>query len=478
MHMQLNLLHRIVRLSRLWIWVIIFFCLFLSAFISKAEEHISDNNCSNSQNTIPSYPPTITLREGTSATFQHALCGELQKPLTVTFTLSPTTALSNTLTLAPTELHFSSTMTNPQTVTIHAIDSPIYTPTQKVIIYPQIKTYDAQFKNVEMMTITVIIADKEKRVHLPITSKAPPTPTPVPPQWQRVGGAGQDSDVIALHQNYLFLGDRREKNAGGGIYRTATPLNGCPQTIMPFEGPRIVAKILDLAFYQNSDARGLGGTFGDKVLYSSDHGSSWRATNTSTNPFVYAVAFTDNAQKSYAGADDGVYLSSNSGVTWVRMGNSPTAINTFYRNGNLLWIGTFQKGVWTLTIDNDTFADKSSNLAGKAKEVWDIVYSAVTNTYYLATSDGVYRGSGNGNWEKIGLSNLIVYSLAVTNDQIYAGLNSGGVQRRPLNLASDWVPLTQGTGWKTDFTVRDLLYDGNLCNGVFAATNDGVWIYR
>ena len=61
---------------------------------------------------------------------------------------------------------------------------------------------------------------------------------------------------------------------------------------------------------------------------------------------------------------------------------------------------------------------------------------------------------------------------------MYAGLNGGGVQRTVIGSTNPtWVdvsPLNQ-----TSLTVRDLYFDAtSLCNGLLAATSDGIWLYR
>ncbi|MCE7980729.1 MAG: hypothetical protein DYG89_06010 [Caldilinea sp. CFX5] len=469
MNTQPSLLHRIVRLGRLWIWVIVFFLLFLSTFANLAGQTAINNPCDSDNFTIPSDKIAFDVREGATITFLHYLCSSPKKAVTITFDISP----ANQITVLTSQLIM--TGTSPHTVTVRALEDNQNEASQQVIIQPKAKSDDPNFDNKPMHPITVTVRDQLERLHLPIVSYNPaPTPTP-PPQWRAVSGQNFEGDTLAIHTNMLFLGDRREKGAGGGIYRANFTANNCGQTLLDFgSAPLVRAQILDLVF--SNDGRGLAGTFGDKAFYSKNGGNDWAGTSSALNPEVYAVTFTNRADKSYAGASDGVYLSTNRGEQWKRLADSPTKpVLTFLYNNNKLLIGTFQQGVWTLDINTDGFAT-IGNLPSGANEVWDIVYDDAAKQYYLATSSGVYKGDGNGNWSNFGLTGRI-FSLLIKDTLLYAGLNQGGVQHSTLNQPT-WTPVNTGAGWGADFTVRHLLNDSSTCKGILATTNKGVWIYR
>ena len=81
-----------------------------------------------------------------------------------------------------------------------------------------------------------------------------------------------------------------------------------------------------------------------------------------------------------------------------------------------------------------------------SKTVWDFGFDA-TNTIYLATDDGVYRGNGNTNsaWQPFDVQIKGLRSLELVGDQLYVGLVNaawrGGVWRHALT-GGDWQPVT------------------------------------
>jgi len=109
------------------------------------------------------------------------------------------------------------------------------------------------------------------------------------------------------------------------------------------------------------------------------------------------------------------------------------------------------------------------------KQVWDFAFRTA-NEIYIATYDGVYRGMALAAGNPFGLQGKNLSSLELRGDTLYAGVRAEGVWQRSIN-GGDWQPVVSA-GWNSTSTVRDLFYDSSTCNGLLAATDDGVWIYR
>ncbi|MBK8050717.1 MAG: hypothetical protein IPK16_28575 [Anaerolineales bacterium] len=109
-----------------------------------------------------------------------------------------------------------------------------------------------------------------------------------------------------------------------------------------------------------------------------------------------------------------------------------------------------------------------------ALQVWDFDFGSAQ--VLAATYDGVYmRSIGGARWQRLGdaLAGQSVRSIALVGSTVYAGLLPGGIYTLDLNGAQVWKRTDNGIPF-----VRDLVYDQDHCQGLLAATGDGVWVYR
>lgn len=313
-------------------------------------------------------------------------------------------------------------------------------------------------------------------IYLPVLAYQPVTPTPQTPTWQRLGGNGLEVAALAVTENQLFIGVRGDKK---GLYKKN--FTTCDATNDFAQVNEISSTaILDVAF-QNE--KGIVASFDSQTLfYSTDSGSSWaKATTAVIGPSSVAIAGNGVF---YAGTDNaGVYRSDTAGVTWQNRSGNPKEINTLRidQDPKILWIGT-QNGVQQMNTESDVLRSKNTGLASSSTlQIYDFEPDN-SDKIYLATYGGVFwsKVDISSAWEPFGLQNgSQVSSLTIDSAKnlLYAGLRSGGVFARSLDSSQDWTPVTS-TGWKTTYTVRDLLLDTTICHGLLAATDDGVWVYK
>ena len=136
-------------------------------------------------------------------------------------------------------------------------------------------------------------------------------------------------------------------------------------------------------------------------LLTLNYNAQWQQTSLNSG---YINCFTISGNNIFAGSNNGMYLSSNNGNSWM-------AINT-----GLL----YEYGVMALVSKADT------------------VFAGTWGT-------GVYKSTTNGSsWTAVntGLSNVDVWSLAISGDTIFAG-TSGGVFLSFHN-GSSWVAANHG----------------------------------
>lgn len=315
-----------------------------------------------------------------------------------------------------------------------------------------------------------------------LTSTPTPTLPSATPRWQRIGQKGLELQVLALQKTALWAGDRRSFVDGGGLYRL--DLTQCDPSATFVRNSIPEAAVLGLAFQNNV---GVAAAYKEQGIYITvDGGVTWQH-NVSQITRPRTVALVDN--DFYAGTqDEGIYRSTNQGVNWVKQVITPTLINTLRQDpqaSNLLWVASEQTGVWTLTAGANLPQEKNQGLTGAALQVWDYAFDQ-QRQIYMASWDGVYvYPFGGSTWQPLGNppAGIQFVSLEITQANIYAGArdaanagNRSGVWRRSLQ-GGVWEVVTS-PGWDTTYTVRDLLYDADMCGGLLAATDDGLWLYR
>jgi len=190
------------------------------------------------------------------------------------------------------------------------------------------------------------------------------------------------------------------------------------------------------------------------------------------NKYIYSL--TNNGNNIFAGSYhyispySGVYLSTNNGSNWTQAGLINLNVWSLTVKGNNIFAGTQGNGGGLyLSTDNGSSWTNTS--------LYQWVYSLAVNenTIFAGVRDnGVFLSTNNGtNWTQTSLNNRWVYSLAVNGDYVFAGTISYGV----------YLSSNNGTNWtQTSFyngEVLSLAVNGNNIfagsYGVFFSTNNG-----
>lgn len=302
------------------------------------------------------------------------------------------------------------------------------------------------------------------------------TPT-APPTWRLVGQAGLNAAVVLVHDSQLFVGERTGSGLGGGLYRRPLGLCEAAPTFTSITDIKPTS-VLGLAF---DGTRGVLANYDQGIFFSTNNGMNWRKADKEVkNPGTVAVSARGTF---FVGSqDNGVYKSTDDeGRNWQSLAKQPTDINRIRFNEPLLWIGS-GKGAWTWSESTEQMVANQDGLTNsKSQQVWDFAFRDAT--IYIATFDGIYRGDGTTPWQPFGLQGKEFFSIALVGNDLYAGARrdptqttaEAGVWRRSL-LSGDWVPVT-APSWNPSSIVRYLLYD-STCQGLLAATNDGVWLWK
>lgn len=300
-------------------------------------------------------------------------------------------------------------------------------------------------------------------------------------QWQKVYVSGYVVNCFATNGTDVFAG-----LAGGGVIKSSdsgvtwSAINtGLPSTIIKamavngstiFVGTAIngVYKSIDNGISWTASNNGFiglnsnkirtlnadggnlyAGTDGAGIFMSSNNGSSWSAINNGISPYNKIISFSANGTKLFVGipttSSQGLIRSIDTGGSWnmVNIGvfgsYSMTAVASFGSNLICCIDGVFNN-IWLSSNNGNSFFQIGSNTIPQGYVVYSL---AVTGSNIFAgvesgtsSNNGVYLSTDNGysftniTTGQLGLSG--VYSLIIVGNDIYAGTNSNGIWKRPL----------------------------------------------
>ncbi len=246
------------------------------------------------------------------------------------------------------------------------------------------------------------------------------------------------------------------------------------------------------------------GTLGGRIFITESGGAGW----TQVSPGVvgnYVYSLTQHDQNTYAGTDEGLFVSSDNGKTWNNLTNgkfSGTVYAVVINSNGSLIVGTnfgiyisHDKGnSWNFSSLSDVSVlfmtiDKNDRIYAVTNngEVWksvdgaiwyqcnlnrdDIQTIAVNNDeeIYVGVYGGVIHSSDGGiNWMEHQFTNTYVYSLAFNSSQdIFAGTYNGIYVSR--NKGQNWT--FAGLNGSSVLTLvlddEQILYAGVYQKGVF-----------
>jgi hypothetical protein len=208
---------------------------------------------------------------------------------------------------------------------------------------------------------------------------------------------------IAVSDSEVFAGTYQWNGGPGAIYHSTN--NGASWNLV-FECSRTNIFVSSLII---SDTNVFAGTDGvnSNVYRSSDHGTTWIVDDTTFYGGGGTNAFAVSGLNLFAGTNTGVYLSTNAGLSWSPVNNG---LPDYVHNHG--WITT-------LAI--------SPNGAGG------------NNLFAGTDTAGVYLSANNGtNWTSIGLGQIYINALAVTDSNLFAA-TYGEVWRLPLSEFSTGI---------------------------------------
>ncbi|TAL70714.1 MAG: T9SS type A sorting domain-containing protein [Bacteroidetes bacterium] len=208
------------------------------------------------------------------------------------------------------------------------------------------------------------------------------------------------------------------------------------------------------------------------VYLSTNDGLSWSPVNNGlTNTNVRSM--TSNGANLFAGTTGGgIYISTNNGANWqpVNTGLPNLNINCLTSAAGNLYAGTSSNGVCVSTNNGTSWQNLNNGMTSQAKSV-----AVIGSTLIAATSNGVFYSSNNGaNWQTAngGLLNMNCWAIAINGTKVFLGTFGNGVFKADissftgagLSITTGTVssPLCAGASILVPYTVSGNFNSGNI----------------
>jgi len=194
------------------------------------------------------------------------------------------------------------------------------------------------------------------------------------------------------------------------------------------------------------------------VWHSTNNGLTWTQTALNNR---YVMSLLKNGINLYAGTyENGVYLSTNNGTSWMQKGLSGRMVMSLFKSGSNIYAGTGNNGVFVTGDGGSNWTQTSLN----NKTTYALTQIGIN--LLAGVEGGIYLSSNAGtNWtQKLGGR---CYSFLLYEDTVFAGMQTN--PQRSTNQGNSWLQL----GWNSGELYTFLLNGNNILAGAYAS---GVWI--
>lgn len=171
------------------------------------------------------------------------------------------------------------------------------------------------------------------------------------------------------------------------------------------------------------------GTWGGKVLRSTNNGTDWTHINSSMLVgYLWDLEF-ESASVIYAATERGVYKTTDGGANWAVTALENVDVRTILRRGGTLYAGAWGTGVYRSANGG---ASWTAFNAGLTSQVVNAIRADGNGNLFAGTfGGGVFKlPSGTSLWVKLNTGWDFIWSLGIDqNNRIYAGTYGNGMYR-------------------------------------------------
>jgi ligand-binding sensor domain-containing protein len=176
----------------------------------------------------------------------------------------------------------------------------------------------------------------------------------------------------------------------------------------------------------------------------------------------------------FAATYGGIYLTTNSGASWVVVdsGLTNTYVTALITCGTNIFAGT-ERGIFYSTNNGVSWEMSSINFTDHVFN-----FAVIDTNLFVGTDDGVYISTNNGeSWKTVnnGLPATDVYALAVSGTNLFAGTISSGIFLSTNNGGS-WIGASDGLNDSNILVLTPMganLFAGTNGGSAFISTNNG-----
>lgn len=198
--------------------------------------------------------------------------------------------------------------------------------------------------------------------------------------------------------------------------------------------------------------------------------ADWEKTNSPSE--INVNAFAVSGKKLYAGTDNGLYCSSDSGISWTTIKNVKGHVNCLYAGQNKIYAAS-EDGIFFLDDNNSTW--KNATLNDPEKKFSDCNALVIKDTeLYSATNIGIFRYNGK-NWIFIDSipADYSFTALAGDSEVLFVGTDGGGLYGS-LNKGLSWSRLKFPSSYINSILIDNKKLIVSTIEGLVIADYDGL----
>jgi hypothetical protein len=210
------------------------------------------------------------------------------------------------------------------------------------------------------------------------------------------------------------------------------------------------------------------------AFLSTNNGNSWVAINNGLTNLLVST-FAMNSTYLFVGTDDRVFRSSDNGSNWIPVNNGLT--NPFVQaiavSGTNLFAGTaYPGGVFWSTNNGDDWVAVNNGLT--SEPIINLTVSG-PNLFAGSVGHGLFLSTNNGNsWSQVnnGLTNDFILACTVSGINLFAGTFEGAFHS--TNNGSSWTHVGLTNYYVGTFVWSEgNLFAGAGSSGVYLSSNNG-----
>lgn len=287
--------------------------------------------------------------------------------------------------------------------------------------------------------------------------------TSVYPQWMQTNWPESNSFFdLYTRQDTVFARIWDSLN-GGRMFLTAN--SGASWTQISSADSDIDV----LCIVMLNDNRLLAGTWNGFYLSPSD-GTNWNAVTPTGIPEDTAIGSISMIGTTlFAGTTGKIYKSSDNSNSWIEVSSGipvNARITSIVANGNAIFAGSASNGVFITTNGGTSWTAINSGLT----DTHISQLAVMGNKLFAVTLNGVFVSGDNGmNWEADSSNLENINCLVVVNNQLFSGTDDSGVYLS-VDSGATWTPVS--AGMPTNIRVWSLAASSD---DLYAGTSSGVW---